>query len=278
MTRYWRIWIPCRSASGPGLARGPHVEADDHRVRGGGQVDVVLADAADAGVDDVDPHLGVVDLPELADDRLDRPLHVAPSGRCSGRRRRPPAAARRSARARRRGSPAWRATRGAGAPRAAGRGRGRGGRSRRRGASSPAGGGLSKPRISTGSPGRRGVDLLAAVVVERADAPPGVAGDDRVADLQRAALDQHRRDGAAADVDARLDDRAGGLGLGVGAQHRARGPRRAGSSRAARRGSRPASRRPSRPASSRPTPRAAAPGWRGRRARGPGSRPAGRSC
>ena len=38
-----------------------------------------------------------------------------------------------------------------------------------------------------------GVDLLAAVVVERAHAAPGVAGDDRVADLERAAVDEHRR-------------------------------------------------------------------------------------
>ena len=59
------------------LGRRPHVEADHHRVRGGGEVDVVLGDAADAGVDHVDAHLGVLDLRELADDRLDRALHVA---------------------------------------------------------------------------------------------------------------------------------------------------------------------------------------------------------
>ena len=44
--------------------------------------------------------------------------------------------------------------------------------------------------------------LLAAIVVERADAAPGVAGDDRVTDAERAAMDEHRRDGAAADVEA----------------------------------------------------------------------------
>ena len=60
------------------LGRRPHVEADHHRVRGGGEVDVVLGDAADAGVDHVDAHLGVLDLRQLADDRLDRALHVAP--------------------------------------------------------------------------------------------------------------------------------------------------------------------------------------------------------
>ena len=77
MTRYWRISIPWRSASWRASVDGPHVEADDHRVRGRGEVDVVLGDAADAGVDHVDAHLGVVDLRELADDRLDRALHVA---------------------------------------------------------------------------------------------------------------------------------------------------------------------------------------------------------
>ena len=77
---------------------------------------------------------------------------------------------------------------------------------------------MSKPRISTGSPGPRLLDPLAAIVVERAHAAPGVAGDDRVADLQRAALDEHRRDRAAADVEARLDDRARRLGGRVRAQ------------------------------------------------------------
>ena len=49
--------------------------------------------------------------------------------------------------------------------------------------------------------------LLAAEVEERAHLAPGVAGDDRVAHPQRAARDEHRRDGAAADVEAALDDR-----------------------------------------------------------------------
>ena len=62
------------------------------------------------------------------------------------------------------------------------------------------------------------LDALAAVVVERAHAAPGIAGDDRVADLERAAVDEHRRDRAAADVEARLDDRAGRLGGRVRAQ------------------------------------------------------------
>src|SRR4030095_16102621 len=54
--------------------------------------------------------------------------------------------------------------------------------------------------------------LVTAVVVERADLPPSVACDDRIADLERAAMDEHRRNGAAADVKARLDDRPRGFG------------------------------------------------------------------
>ena len=53
-------------------------------------------------------------------------------------------------------------------------------------------------------------DALAVVVVQRLDLAPGVAGDDGVADVQRAALDEHRGDGAAADVEPRLDDDAAG--------------------------------------------------------------------
>ena len=65
---------------------------------------------------------------------------------------------------------------------------------------------IARPRL---------LQLLAAVVVERAHLAPGVAGDDRVADAQRAAVDEHRRDRAAADVEARLDDRPRGLGVRV---------------------------------------------------------------
>src|SRR5262249_58283594 len=45
---------------------------------------------------------------------------------------------------------------------------------------------------------------LAAVVVERAHATVRVAGDDGVADLERAAVDEHRRDRPAADRETRL--------------------------------------------------------------------------
>src|SRR5262249_14890385 len=63
------------------------------------------------------------------------------------------------------------------------------------------------------------LDPLAAVVVERAHATVRVAGDDGVADLERAAIEEHRRDRAAADVETRLDDRPRRLGVRVRFQH-----------------------------------------------------------
>src|SRR5581483_10454868 len=69
-----------------------------------------------------------------------------------------------------------------------------------------------------GIAGARGLELLALVVVESTHLAPGVAGDDRVAHLERSALHEHRRDRAAADVEARLDDRPGRFGIRVRAQ------------------------------------------------------------
>ena len=60
------------------------------------------------------------------------------------------------------------------------------------------------------------LDLVAHEVVHGADAAPVGAGDERVADLERAALDEDRDHGAAARVELGLDDDARGLGLGVG--------------------------------------------------------------
>ena len=62
------------------------------------------------------------------------------------------------------------------------------------------------------------LDAVAEEVVHRAHLAPVRAGDERVADVQRAALDQHRDDGAAARVELGLDDHAGGFGVLVGAQ------------------------------------------------------------
>ena len=60
--------------------------------------------------------------------------------------------------------------------------------------------------------------LLAPVVVERAHLAPGIARDDRVADVEGAALDEHRRHRAAAHVEPGLDDRPRRLGLRVRGQ------------------------------------------------------------
>ena len=59
-----------------------------------------------------------------------------------------------------------------------------------------------KPENLHGLARARLLDPLAAIVVQRAHATPCVTGDDRVADLQRPAMDEHRRDRAAADVEA----------------------------------------------------------------------------
>ena len=62
------------------------------------------------------------------------------------------------------------------------------------------------------------VETLAVVGDHRADLAPVRAGHERVADAQRAALDEQRHDRAAARVEPGLDDDAAGLGLGVGAE------------------------------------------------------------
>ena len=60
--------------------------------------------------------------------------------------------------------------------------------------------------------------LLAAIVDQRAHAAPFGAGDDDVADTQRAALDEHGRDRAAAAVELRLDHDAFGRAVRIGLQ------------------------------------------------------------
>ena len=62
-------------------------------------------------------------------------------------------------------------------------------------------------------PGIGGLDALAGEVVHRPHPAPLRTGDERVADLERAALDQHGDDRAAAGVE---------LGLDHGARRRAR--------------------------------------------------------
>ena len=129
------------------------VEADDHRVRGRGEHDVVLGDRAHALVDHVHAHLGVLDLGELGDRGLDGADDVALEDEVQvldraflelrEERLERNAAASRAARA----APG-------GAARRARCAKSRAARSfSTTFATSPAGGGWSKPRISTGSPG-----------------------------------------------------------------------------------------------------------------------------
>ena len=84
--------------------------------------------------------------------------------------------------------------------------------------SSPASATSESPSTWTGVDGPRFLDLLALVVDQRPDATPGRTGDQRVADLQRAALHQHRGHRATADVEVCLEDDARGASVGVGPQ------------------------------------------------------------
>src|SRR4051812_22541062 len=193
------------------------VEADDHPARRRREHDVVVGDAADTLVDDVDAHLGMLDLPELADDRLDGALHVALDHEVqvphlAGLHLLEEVLERDARRALLGELLAAEAL----------------GALLRSLARLPLV--LDDARELAG--GRRLVEaedlhrvarlglrkLLALVVVQCAYLAPGVAGDDRVADLERAALDEHRRDGAAADVEPRLDDRTGRLRVRIRAQ------------------------------------------------------------
>src|SRR5215470_5322681 len=66
---------PSCSASGPALPAAD-VEADDDRAARLGQVDVALGDAADAGLDDVHPHLLRREVRQRLAQRLGRALDV----------------------------------------------------------------------------------------------------------------------------------------------------------------------------------------------------------
>ena len=209
---------PSRSASVRRLGARPDVEADHERVRGGREVDVVLGDPADAGVDHVDAHLGVLDLVELAHERLDRALDVALEDDVEvlhGAFLHP------LEEGLERDALRLGALRELLAPEPLGALLGE---VLRLALVLDDAGELARRRRTVeaedldGLAGLGLLDLLAAVVVERAHLARGVAGDDRVADAQRAALDEHRRDRAAAHVEPRLDDRPGRLGLRVRAQ------------------------------------------------------------
>src|SRR5580693_711353 len=198
-----------------GPARGPDVEADDHGLGGDGQVDVVLGDRAHAAADDPQGHfLAHVELDERVLQGLDRAGDVALDDEqqlfpLAGLERglqvlqgdpRPPLGEHRAA-----------------LPGLA-----------------PLGDLPGHPVVvdhqevvaGTGDggqaehlhrPGRHGLGDLAAVLVQHgADPAEGLAGHDRVTDVQRAALHQDGRDRAAALVQVRLNGHALGLLLRVG--------------------------------------------------------------
>src|SRR5439155_6092329 len=197
------------------VADRAHVEADDHGVRGGGEHDVGLVDPADAAVDDVDRHLLLRQLGDLVLERFDRPGHVALDDQRELLELALPGALEdvleRDLAARAAGERLALEALGA------------------------LGGQLAGAAVVLDDVDElaglwdaveaehldrvAGLGLLHALALEvahRAHAAPVRAGDDRVADVERAALDEDRHDGAAPRVELGLDDHAGGLGVGVG--------------------------------------------------------------
>ena len=77
MTRYVRMSTPSRSASARASALGRTLKPITSAFEADARLTSFSVIAADAGVDDVDAHLGMLDLAELAEQRLDRSLHVA---------------------------------------------------------------------------------------------------------------------------------------------------------------------------------------------------------
>ena len=149
-----RISTPFPLGELAGLGVRADVEPDDERVGGGREVDVVRGDPADVPVDDVDADLGVLDLRELVERRLERALHVGLEHEPQLLQRARLHLARTASRARRRASH-WRRR----CSRAQPLGPHLGEVARLavvldHAAELAGGGGLSKPMISTGSPGR----------------------------------------------------------------------------------------------------------------------------
>src|SRR5579862_3778486 len=194
------------------------VEADNEGITRGGEHDVVLGDRADARLDDVEAHLRVLELRQLRDDRLDGADHVAAhdeveignlarlqrvvealEGDASARTHRSELLAPETLAAAVRDLPCL-----AVVPDHARE------LSRRRR--------LVEAEDLDRVARQRALAPFALVVEERLHAAVRVTGDDRVANLERAALHEHRGDRAAADVEARFDDRAGCLGFGIRAQ------------------------------------------------------------
>ena len=183
---------------------GPDVEADDDRVGRRGQDDVVLGDRTDTAVDDPQRDLlADVDLDQRVLEGLDRTGHVALEdevelvalallhGRHEVSSVRPTAALRLL-----RGPLAGLALLGdlPGDPVVLDGQEGVAGAGHR---------GQTEHQHRTRRAGL--LDVVAVLVEHRPDAAVAPTGDDRVADAQRAALDQHRRHRTATAVEVRLD-------------------------------------------------------------------------
>src|SRR6266480_921338 len=201
----------------PGPPGRPHVEADDHGLRCDGQVDVVLGDRADATADDPQHHvLAHIDFEQRVLQGLDRPGHVTLDDEqqflaLTGLQRglqvlqgdpRPPLREQGAALA---GLPAL-----GDLPRHPLVGHDQEVVARV--------GHRVEPQHLHRAGRRRVRDRLAVLVEQRPDPAERVAADDRVANVQRAALHQHGRHRAAALVQVRLDRDALCVLVGVGPQ------------------------------------------------------------
>ena len=167
------------------LAGRAHVEADEDRLRRDGEVDVALGDGADARVDDGELHPLGRELVERVGDRFDRALHVGLDDDAQllliGLGHALDEVLERDLGARgdqvlvtlalRLSAISWAFF---GSLTAC--------------SGSPASGTSERPRISTGVDGPASCDLLAVLVRHRADLAEAGAGEDEVADVQRAFL------------------------------------------------------------------------------------------
>ena len=208
---------PSRWASSPARPGGPDVEADDDGLGRDGQVDVVLGDRADAAADDPQRHfLAHVELDQRVFQGLDRAGHVALDDQqqlfpLAGLERRlqvlqrdprPPLGEHRAA-----------------LPGLAPLGDLPGHPVVVDDQEAVAGAGHGGEAEHLHRPGRRRLaDLVAVLVQHGPDPAERLAADDRVADVQRAALHEHGRDRAAALVQVRLDRHALRLLVRVGPQ------------------------------------------------------------
>src|SRR3954468_13218157 len=191
-----------------------HVEPDHDRVRGCRQVDVRGRDAADTRVDDVHRHLGMRDLRELALGRLDRSLHVRLDDQAELLDGALLHRTEQILQADRLGPPGQ--LLGAQPLRAllshlasvtlAGDHAGKLARRRR----------LVEAQDLDRDAGARILHLDAVVVGQGLDLAPGVAGHDRVAHADGAALDEKGANRAPPDVEPRLDDDAACVGCRIG--------------------------------------------------------------